>query len=169
MKDIVELYVLRDPRTGEIRYAGKANNAAARFKTHMRDSRRRNTPVYCWIRSLAKMQLVPRLEVAERIDVADWRDAEKVLIARLRHEGARLLNLAEGGDEPYCSPEVRAANGRKVALARANDPVAARIHEMKRALGNALRQGHVSESTKAKMRLAAAKRPDLFGLWAKIV
>lgn len=169
MEDIVELYVLRDPGTNEIRYAGKANDAAKRLKSHLRDSRRRNTPVYCWIRALAKSAAIPVLEVVQRVPRPEWEDAERALIIQLRAEGARLLNVAEGGDEPHCSPEVRAANGRKVALARAEDPIAAFIHEAKRRLGTALRQGHVNESTKAKMRAAAAKRPDLFGAWANIV
>jgi hypothetical protein len=50
---------LRDPATNEVRYIGKANDSMKRLKTHIRDSRRRNTPVYSWIKKLASKGLVP--------------------------------------------------------------------------------------------------------------
>jgi len=43
------IYALTDPSTGEVRYIGKANDPSARLKSHLMDSRRRNTPVYRWI------------------------------------------------------------------------------------------------------------------------
>ncbi|CAJ0803088.1 hypothetical protein LMG18090_04388 [Ralstonia mannitolilytica] len=163
---MAEIYALRDPRDGAIRYIGKANNAVKRLASHLRDSRRRNTPVYCWIRKLAESGMVPRLEVLEQAD--DWAEAERRLIALSRARGDRLLNVADGGDEPFCPREVRAENGRKVAAMRQIDPMQRRIWEIKRALSCALRDGYLSNAARAKLRLAAAKRPDLFGLWAAI-
>lgn len=49
----VQIYALRDPRDGNLRYIGKANNAEKRLKSHMKDSRHRKTPVYAWFRKLA--------------------------------------------------------------------------------------------------------------------
>ncbi len=169
MSDIkpVEIYEILDPRDGSVRYIGKANNSAKRFKQHMRETRYR-TPLYDWIAKLRAEGLVPSFRVALVCTAADWRECEKSAIASARATGARLLNVADGGDEPYCSPETRAANGRKVARIRERDPVAAFIFNAKRTLGTALRQGYVSEKTKAKMRLAAQRRPDLFGVWAHI-
>lgn len=161
-----EIYALIDPRDMEIRYIGKANNSESRLKGHLREVRRR-TPLYAWIGKLRSLGLAPRIEVICVATSDDWQALERLLIEQHRADG-RLLNLADGGDEPHCSAEVRAANGRKVAAMRANDPRSAFIFNAKRTLGTALRQGHVSERTKVKMRLAAAKHPALFGAWAAI-
>jgi hypothetical protein len=48
------------------------------------------------------------------------------------------------------------------------DPRVALIAPGMRRLNAGLRAGHVSESTKAKMRAAAAKHPELLGAWANV-
>lgn len=105
-----EIYALIDPRDGAIRYIGKANDSAKRLKSHIRDARRRRTPVYDWLNKLMAMGLAPSVVILETCE--DWIEAEKRHIAQARAQGMRLLNVAEGGNEPYCSPETRAANGR---------------------------------------------------------
>ena len=112
----VAIYALSDPRTGEVRYIGKANNPCARLKSHIRDSRRRNTPVYCWIRHLHNSGIAPVMSVMEWAQ--DWREAEKRQISAHRANGARLLNVADGGDEPFCSTEQRKRNGANSARKR---------------------------------------------------
>lgn len=163
---MAEIYALIDPRTGAIRYVGKANDSAKRLKKHIQDSRTRNTPVYCWMRKLAGMGLVPSVRVLEVTD--DWQEAERRLIDVLRARGERLLNVAEGGDEPYCSPEQRAENGRRLSAAIHSDPFRHRIWEIKRAIACALKSGFLSNQHRAKLRLAAQKRPDLFGAWLNL-
>lgn len=150
-----EIYALTDP-DGSIRYIGKANVAADRLKSHLRDARRRSTPVYSWLRKLMDARKMPGLVVLEVCD--DWREAERRLIAQHRAAGARLLNLADGGDEPFCPVGVRAANGRANAGKRDK-----RKWALMRSLGDALRRGHVSERTKELMR----SRPDVFGQFLK--
>lgn len=163
----VEIYEILDPRDGSVRYIGKANSASARFKQHLRETRRK-TPLYAWIQKMRADGLVPTFRVAAVCQWEDWQKHEVAAILAARQAGVRLLNVADGGDEPHCSTEVRAANGRKVAAMRVKDPRAAFIFNAKRVLGTALRQGHVTEKTKVKMRLAAAKHPALFGAWAAI-
>jgi hypothetical protein len=79
----------------------------------MRDASRRNTPVYCWIRKVGEP--VVSVIVADSID---WRADERRLIAEARARGDRLLNIADGGDEPFCSPAQRAINGKQIAANR---------------------------------------------------
>lgn len=102
------VYGLYD-KVGNLRYIGKANNAENRLASHMRDSVRRDTPVYRWIRKNGK----PEMRILE-LDCADWKESERRLIAEARASGARLLNVAEGGDEPHCSIEVRRKNAAKM-------------------------------------------------------
>ena len=158
------IYGLHHPETGELRYVGKANHVQKRLKSHLRDARRRNTPLYCWMRTLSAP---PRIEVLEEVEDADWKEAERRLVAQHRANG-RLLNLADGGDEPFCPKEVRAENGRRNAKARQIDPARKRLWAIKQSLGRALKDGVVAERTKVKLRAAAAKHPHLFGEWAHI-
>jgi hypothetical protein len=164
---MTEIYALVDPRDGDIRYIGKANNAAKRLKTHLLDSRRRDTPVYRWIRKLASMELAPAVRVLVTCDKGQWQSEERRLITALRPH-CRLLNVAEGGDEPFCPTETRAANGRRNAASRSSTPLKRRVWELKREIGARLKSGEITESQRAKLRLAAAKAPHMFGQWAAV-
>lgn len=162
------IYALCDPISGEIRYIGKANDPAKRFASHLHDSKRRKTPVYDWINKLNMQNAVPTMQVLAS-SVGDWRELEPLLIKQYLDDGARLLNLAKGGDEPYCSYEIRAMNAQKATKARVKNQMAARIYELKRCLSIYLAQGHGSTLAKDKIKTAALKRPDLFGTLLKYV
>ena len=107
------LYVLKDPRTNAIRYTGKANHAGKRLASHLRDAKRRNTPLHRWIRELAAIGLIPIIDTALEVSEAEWPVAEQAWISILRDDGHDLLNVAPGGDQPHCPREVRQANGRR--------------------------------------------------------
>lgn len=167
----VEIYALLDPADGSVRYIGKARDSAKRFVGHLREVRRRS-PLYDWIWKLRASGLVPVLTVLETCAEADWKERERFHIADGRARGLRLLSLADGGDQPYCSPEVLKANGKKNAArmleARTETEFAKRMWLAKKQIAVGLKKGWVSEGAKAKLRLAAAKRPDLFGEYARI-
>ena len=163
----VQIYGLFDPLTGDLRYIGKANSAASRLKGHLRETRRK-TPLYLWIARLRKQGLAPCMKVLRECGPEDWQAHEVDAIGNARRSGAILLNVAEGGSEPYCPTEVRAANGRNSALLRTSTPKRKRLYELKRALGTALKQGQLTERTKVKLRNLAQRHPALFGSWAAI-
>jgi hypothetical protein len=160
----VQIYAICHPVSGEVRYIGKANDAAKRFASHLRENRRNHYPLYRWIASLSVAPSV--IVLAESI--GDWRDLESQVISQYRAWGYRLLNVANGGDEPYCSVEQRAINGRANSKSLHSDPVRKRIWALKQKMGKLLRDGHVSEEVKAKLRYCANLRPDLFGAWRNI-
>lgn len=104
-----------------------------RLVSHIRDSRRRNTPVYCWIRKLLKQGKTPGFRILEIAH--EWEEAERRLIALSRVRGDRLLNVADGGVEPYCPTEIRAANGKRTADMRATDPIKHTAHKLLQKIG----------------------------------
>lgn len=114
----VDIYALCDPRTGEIRYIGKADNAAKRLKRHIMHARRRKTPVYSWFKSLADHGLKPTVVVLRKVPLCEWQQAERDEIAAARASGTRLLNVAAGGEDIPCSASTRKANGSRVAQER---------------------------------------------------
>jgi hypothetical protein len=63
-----------------------------------------------------------------------------------------------GGDEPFCSKETRANNGRNVALAIHTNPLRKRLWQLKHDLGIALKQldnnGSIMKSNEIRNRLA---------------
>ncbi len=108
------------------------------------------------------------MRVLERCAAKDWQQREREAIANAKAAGLKILNLADGGDQPFCSAAVRAENGRTNAITRTGTPHKKRVYQIKHKLGILLRDGFVGESARAKMRQAALKRPDLFGEWAAL-
>lgn len=163
----VEIYGLYEP-SGRLRYIGKANDSEKRLKSHLADSKRRNTPVYCWIKSLLSKGQAPTVKVLIVVASADWQSEEKRLIALHRDAGEHLLNVAEGGDEPFCSEETRSQNAKSLNDRLAKNPKMRRLRELKRALMTSARQGHLSEETRKKCRELGFRRPDLFACFTKL-
>ena len=147
------IYGLYDAQ-GNLRYIGKANDMNARLSSHMRDSLRRNTPLYSWIRKNG----APEMRLLA--ETSDWKVEEARLIADAVAKGEKLLNLAKGGDEPFCPANVRAENGRKNAAAIHGNADRKRLWSLKQKLAALLKQGYVSASTLKKMQA----RPDVFGV-----
>lgn len=162
----MEIYSLWEPDGSVLRYIGKARCSKQRLKSHIRDAPIRNTPVYGWIRRLLAEGKSPLLKIIEVCEDDIWQSRERKYIAIERLHNIHLLNVASGGNEPFCPTETRAANGRKTAKERTRTLRNAKIYRLKRNIGRALRSGYVSEKAKDKLRLAAAIAPNLFGKWA---
>lgn len=163
MSNSVYIYGLHDPRSGELCYIGKANDPKKRLKSHLRDMKRRKTPVYKWMSELAACDMAPNLSVLVECCDQSWPQHEVEQIALAKEAGANLLNVAKGGKEPHCSKEVRQANGRRNASERDK-----KLWRGKMILGQALKRGEVKEELKEKMRALAARHPDKFGDWLTI-
>ncbi len=96
----MQIYALTDPRDGAIRYIGKANDAQKRLVTHRRDGKRGTRPVHLWLRELVRLGMIPGLTVLAECCEDDWREQECAAIAAERVVNSRLLNVADGGNQP---------------------------------------------------------------------
>ncbi len=159
---MASIYGLYDTR-GRLRYIGKAENPERRLSGHMRETRRRHSPLYSWLRKHGK----PEMRILEA-GCCDWREAERRHIATARANGEDLLNLAEGGDQPFCPPEIRSANGKALTARLKADPALLQLRDAKRQLAYALKAGMVRNETRAKMRELALLKPSLFGEWRNL-
>lgn len=99
------IYVLKNPRTNEIRYVGwTSRSPVRRLNLHISGAirnQRGGTRNYKdrWVLSLLAIGLKPVMEVVETGVGADtWPEAERRWIAKFRSEGARLVNQSEGGE-----------------------------------------------------------------------
>lgn len=149
------IYGLHD-ECGRLIYIGKADCLDARMASHVRDARRRDTPIYRYIRQNG----MPEARVI-RSGVTNWDEAEREEIARARAAGIQLLNVAPGGVEVYCPPEQRKELGRKNAIRRETGKNA-RLNRLKRDLGAAYERGQVTWKTEKAMGELARRMPKTF-------
>ena len=162
------IYGLVDPRDNKVRYIGKANNINKRLCGHIGDMNRKVTPVSCWIKKLHSMNLTPTAKQLMRVSASNWQEAEILTIEQYRRSTPNLLNVADGGDQPYCSKEQRQKNGANNAKKIHNDPVRKELWRLKKNIGLALKQGYIKDSTKIKLKSLAMKYPQLFSQWSNI-
>lgn len=96
---LVSIYVLSDPRDGADRYVGQTTKPLRdRVACHMAPSSiREGTPRGAWLRELAGAGLRPTARLLRVTDAARADDGERAEIARLRAEGAPLVNVVGGG------------------------------------------------------------------------
>lgn len=172
----VEIYGLFDPDTGELRYVGKANNAAKRLKTHLQE-RVHKRPVNNWVRSLVMQGKSPVMRVLETVAKDKWEEAERRLIAQHR-KTSNLLNLADGGAMPSQTKEQRVKATRASNELQQSMPKQwKRLQAAKKDLGRLYERFSKSNSAfdlslaaclRFRMRLDAARRPEIYGSWAAL-
>ena len=95
----VRIYALED-EAGNVRYVGKTiRYLHQRHTSHIRAAKCGRLPVNQWLRGqVAKGQRLC-IRLLENVpDGPDWIERERHWIARFRQEGARLLNLTNGGE-----------------------------------------------------------------------
>jgi|SRR6185503_3260124 len=86
----IEIYVLIDPRTSEIRYVGQSKNPKKRLRTHRYQCYSKITP---WLRELEQAGIRPRLEViANARDRVHGEQVEHHWIRYFRRRGVALFN-----------------------------------------------------------------------------
>lgn len=92
------IYVLKDPRTNEVRYVGKTNNIKERYKAHLNKARDIGTHKRNWINLLRRKKLRPIFEIINRVPIDEWRYWERYYINYYSSKGCELVNYTIGGD-----------------------------------------------------------------------
>jgi len=132
------IYGLIDPRTGFVRYVGKAHNPKRRHQAHMNPSSLKpKTRKNHWIKNLLNAGRKPELILLEQVKECEWEDAERRWIAYYRSLPGypQLTNGTSGGDgaekgfkhKPETIAKMRASRkgyvpsaetGRKISLSK---------------------------------------------------
>ncbi len=93
------IYLLIDPRTGEVRYVGKSTTGPNRANAHWRPSNlKRSSYKVNWLKQLASFDLVPDVFFKEYGPEDPLGEIEIFWIALGRAWGCRLTNLTTGGE-----------------------------------------------------------------------
>jgi len=90
------IYCLAEPRSGEIRYVGKADDPELRLARHLRE--RYPCHKTTWLQSLKAKTLKPLLVLLEECEEENWQERERHWISFLRESGADLVNGTDGGE-----------------------------------------------------------------------
>jgi hypothetical protein len=76
--------------------------------------------------------------MVELASTFDWAATERAIIAQYRADGARILNVADGGDQPKSNTEQNRKNAAKQNARRSTDPIAYANHSLLRSAGQLL-------------------------------
>lgn len=163
-----KIYGIAD-QEGRIMYIGKANNPTQRMKQHIRECKRRKTPLYGWINKSLEQGQQPQMIVLASAISNDWQSLELQMIAQYR-EGGHMLNLADGGDQPKGNLATNKQNGHNLNQRLNSDPLLKRVRELKKTMSKFLRLGkegkirpEAEKRIKTKLKVAGYKNPTLFG------
>ncbi len=92
------IYTLLDPRTGEIRYVGKADNPKKRLVGHLRQCKRGGSHRAHWLRLLLAEGFNPSLEVIDEVLQSEWAAVECAYVIFYKEQGCDLVNSTPGGE-----------------------------------------------------------------------
>lgn len=169
------IYGLFCRETGELRYIGKANDAEARLKSHLRDTKRRKTPLYSWLAKCVRDGKPPIMKILVATTELDWDQCERQVIAFHREAGFNLLNVAEGGNMPSQTIEQRRNSAKRMnGKSQARSEHQKRITFCKRMLSMRLAQARkkqevgMVEHVLGLMRDLYASAPHICPEWANV-
>lgn len=168
----VEIYGFYEPDGGDLRYIGKANNSLKRLKTHIWDSRKGRRPVCQWVAGLIAAGKAPGMVVLETVPEAEWKAAERRLIAEHR-KTSNLLNLAPGGDMPSMTKDQRVASAKRMNQKMDQNPA---YKKWVRAKGDMVKlynrlmkkPDYNTYWLRLVMKCRAAEKPHRYGEWAAL-
>lgn len=95
MESKTYIYVLKDPRTDQVRYVGKTDYVKRRYRRHIKEHTHSHKSY--WVRSLLEQGVYPSLEVIEECDKSVWQEREIYWIAFFKSQNADLVNSHNGG------------------------------------------------------------------------
>lgn len=91
------IYILKCPKTGNVRYVGKSNDPKRRYYAHIRTDKTASCHKINWIQKLLKEGFKPELEILEEVSEEDWKERERFYISKYR-ELYDLTNCKDGGE-----------------------------------------------------------------------
>lgn len=104
----VYIYVLKDPKTGDIRYVGLTRFPVKRLNNEVNYPHTKH--LKNWVNSLKSVGLKPTMEIVEESEEGAACGVERKWITEMRSRGCRLINYTDGGERGYkCTDEYRAA------------------------------------------------------------
>ena len=146
------IYVLIDPRNGEVRYVGWTVHPKTRLRDHIKPSRvsgnqRRDR----WIASLLRHGFRPRMDIIE-CGTGDYAKAESHWIRHYRSLGYDLTNHTDGGEGAPGRRHTAEAKARMSEKRRGRKPTPQALAAARAATLGKSRPAHVVAAMRSKLR-----------------
>jgi hypothetical protein len=168
------IYVLKNPRTNEIRYVGWTSvRPQRRLTVHIHEAVYKPRKNYRdrWISSLVSTGLKPLMEIVESGIGDGYNEAERRWIAHYRINGARLVNATEGGEG--CLGRIASAATREKLKASPEKRAKMSVSQKARAKPSAETRANISAGQRKRLaamtpeELSARSRNAALKYWAK--
>lgn len=153
----VSIYALRDPRTLELRYVGKASDPAQRLRQHLSSGQlnRYRSRKNSWLKSLLAAGQQPYLEIVDEVEPEWANEAECYWIAWYLSQGATLTNGTAGGDGgAVTDPDARA----RIAAAHRGSK---RSAETKAQMSASAKRRCANEEERKRLRSISIAKPPV--------
>lgn len=162
------VYILKDPRSLDVRYVGQTNSLKRRLQQHICKANKNDRPTQssCWIKSLINLGTAPLMEVLKEFQSSEECSAFEIeMISLFKAKGCRLTNATDGGEGQWGmvhSEKTKTKIREKVASSamarrgiKRSSEIRGRISEAKK--GKALSEDHKRKLSKAKAGKALSK------------
>lgn len=151
------IYALVDPTTEFVRYVGKANDPQLRLRRHLsKHELKPKSRKASWLKSLIAKGFEPKIILLEKIDSAQWQEAERRWISHYRAiEGyPTLTNGTSGGDgidkgTKFSEDTKRKMSASRIGRAMPPDVIAKIIAKQK---GRPLAKDHCEKLSEAQKK-----------------
>lgn len=154
------IYVLVDPRTGEIRYVGWTyRSLKRRLAEHMYVRANEHNHRAHWLALLKQLGMRPFMRVLQSVPLTEAKTAERYWIDYFRNTGCILVNNTDGG-EGSPGRVVSVSTREKISATKRANP--ATITVERRAQISTQMKGRVF-STETRAKLSAANKRRVLG------
>jgi hypothetical protein len=120
----VKIYTLSDPDTNIVKYVGQTHRKSLkqRLNEHIYKSKISSYKISNWIKSLAKNNKYPVIELLDEVPENDWVFWEIYWIEQIKTWGFDLKNTQVGGNAGNLGRKASEETKKKMSISRKNNP-----------------------------------------------
>ncbi len=117
------IYILKDPKTEQIRYVGTTYRPKRRLRDHLDRAKKCRTHKEKWINKLLLNNLKPIMEIIEQLPFDKITDRERYWISFYKDQGCNLCNHTSGGEGNFQPDQITINKIRMAQIGKKRKPL----------------------------------------------